>query len=1031
MANQNFTDFILKTPASGDFLVGYNANGSREFKTTVNALVSSFATNTALNAASSVLLRTSVYQNASAAFASNTALNAASSVLLRTSVYQNASAAFASNTISITYAQLTALSTSNSFKIGQFYTLSDFVTEYMSNDMTNDYEWISPNNPDFITRNNGTPVAISAIAAKPEPLILQAIAPNKLSHIAYSLQYPQDIIHYDPNFTDLDVLGWPPSNPTQVLKYKAKGFITYRKDTIKNIECDYDWRNVRFKRWSPVMTATTSWGNSSPSTPVFPLAPLTEYFVGDVVTAGNDNTLVLYCIKRHTTSPDAVGSNYDSKNWVLFFSTDGLMHQPALTRPLYGRLSGNEKLFLGGYGQANYYYTFSNSDGTLATNSLTSGNAAAITNIKIKSRTPTTFQNLYSERMSNLVLFRRNTGASFRHLTFEDTTYTTFYGGFTKSQCSFKELYHVYVGGGFFDSKLFQINYGQPVATYFTGTTKRAYDIFNILMCVIGENTDLKISNSYGSVFSRSLNNSIFDDCTNCAFAHNSENNPRNFVSAGTVIKNKNQLGYLVSNPPGGIVNKSRPLYFSPSLKNGISFDRQAPEVNITLGSSKIPHYEYYDDNDNLVRESIYGTTPLLYKHADTSITTRLAEVTASDFKNIYTTQNHTLSTYVRNPNCWCYDLADKMSCISPWNNAVGSPGGTTGGGVLITPRHVYMTTHFQLSAGTIIRFVSQNNQIVDRTIVETYSHPLYNPSTANFDITVGLLDTAVPSSIIPARVVPLNFHDYFIQQLIPLNGLWTVAFPAAGSLYTDQEEKALVIDHFMSSTAFHEFSAPTNTLKVSAYEPIITGDSGNPVFYIINNELVLLGAWAAVRPNGDAIASEYNIPIDRNGFTRSPLLQEMIDTVDANYGISTGYKLNTVTLSSFVKFTVDDPISTSSTTGSAIYVSYSIPLNVSVLDGKYTISQFGTNNPSLTCYRGTNYDFIINTSSHPFALRTNLNNTSTVVLSTFNNDPLNGRGNGNVIYFTPGNDTPNIIYYQCTVHPSMSGAIYIKEYSL
>ena len=46
MANQNFTDFTLKTPLSGDFLVGYNADGSTEFKTTVNALVSSYATST-------------------------------------------------------------------------------------------------------------------------------------------------------------------------------------------------------------------------------------------------------------------------------------------------------------------------------------------------------------------------------------------------------------------------------------------------------------------------------------------------------------------------------------------------------------------------------------------------------------------------------------------------------------------------------------------------------------------------------------------------------------------------------------------------------------------------------------------------------------------------------------------------------------------------------------------------------------------------------------------------------------------------
>lgn len=68
MANKNFTDFTLKTPISGDFLVGYNADGSVEYKTTVNRLLSSYVTSTALNATSSVLLPTSVYRSASATF---------------------------------------------------------------------------------------------------------------------------------------------------------------------------------------------------------------------------------------------------------------------------------------------------------------------------------------------------------------------------------------------------------------------------------------------------------------------------------------------------------------------------------------------------------------------------------------------------------------------------------------------------------------------------------------------------------------------------------------------------------------------------------------------------------------------------------------------------------------------------------------------------------------------------------------------------------------------------------------------------
>ena len=112
----------------------------------------------------------------------------------------------------------------------------------------------------------------------------------------------------------------------------------------------------------------------------------------------------------------------------------------------------------------------------------------------------------------------------------------------------------------------------------------------------------------------------------------------------------------------------------------------------------------------------------------------------------------------------------------------------------------------------------------------------------------------------------------------------------------------------------------------------------------------------------------------------------------------------------------------------SAIFVSYSIPLNVTVIDGNYNINQVGSNNPSLTCYRGTNYDFIINTSSHPFALRNNLGDVSTQISGTYNNNTLNGVVNKTIL-FTPNQSTPNILYYQCAIHSNMNGTIYIKNY--
>ena len=71
------------------------------------------------------------------------------------------------------------------------------------------------------------------------------------------------------------------------------------------------------------------------------------------------------------------------------------------------------------------------------------------------------------------------------------------------------------------------------------------------------------------------------------------------------------------------------------------------------------------------------------------------------------------------------------------------------------------------------------------------------------------------------------------------------------------------------------------------------------------------------------------------------------------------------------------------------------------------------------------NYDFKLNLSSHPFAIRLNSGDTISEVPGTYNNDATNGKIDG-VIMFTPNSSTPNTIVYQCSVHPTMIGTITI-----
>jgi len=110
------------------------------------------------------------------------------------------------------------------------------------------------------------------------------------------------------------------------------------------------------------------------------------------------------------------------------------------------------------------------------------------------------------------------------------------------------------------------------------------------------------------------------------------------------------------------------------------------------------------------------------------------------------------------------------------------------------------------------------------------------------------------------------------------------------------------------------------------------------------------------------------------------------------------------------------------------VFVSHSIPFEITAPGFYYNFSQTNTSNPSLTCYRETNYDFITKLSSHPFALRLVPGDTVTQIEGTYNNDPLNGKLNNEIIMFTPNSSTPSSIVYQCTVHPMMSGTITIMD---
>jgi len=138
--------------------------------------------------------------------------------------------------INITYADLTSAITAKTLIPGARYLITDFRTTHYFSD--------------------GNTTLLDAInTATTEPLIVTATKIDDLNKLAISTVYPQDIIYYDWNPDNWkndcsfsDCLSAEPGEETIITGFK--GVIYYRKDTINNNTASFDFRGVKFRRWS-------------------------------------------------------------------------------------------------------------------------------------------------------------------------------------------------------------------------------------------------------------------------------------------------------------------------------------------------------------------------------------------------------------------------------------------------------------------------------------------------------------------------------------------------------------------------------------------------------------------------------------------------------------------------------------------------------------------------------------------------------------------------------------------------------------
>ena len=250
-----------------------------------------------------------------------------------------------------------------------------------------------------------------------------------------------------------------------------------------------------------------------------------------------------------------------------------------------------------------------------------------------------------------------------------------------------------------------------------------------------------------------------------------------------------------------------------------------------------------------------YNTNNYAFADAMQAVDSRIEGLNPSNAIHIFSEDYWVTTNLTRNPNCWAGDI--DLTCCSPWN----SYNANKRAGTLISPRHAIFVNHlpppntFFIPEGYDLRFVDATNGGYTATI-ESIHHLDY---TAGADLTVAVLTEDVPTNRFSfAKILPEYYTNYLGHAVIHVPGLCL-----------DQEEKALVHDLKYPS----RYTMPIYGDRINySDEPdgLISGDSGNPGFIILNNELVITTLWRTGGGGGGtsvtSVKEEINAIMNTNG---------------------------------------------------------------------------------------------------------------------------------------------------------------------
>ena len=195
--------------------------------------------------------------------------------------------------------------------------------------------------------------------------------------------------------------------------------------------------------------------------------------------------------------------------------------------------------------------------------------------------------------------------------------------------------------------------------------------------------------------------------------------------------------------------------------------------------------------------------------------------------------------SWIRNPASWV--RAFNWTGLSAGINGLGG----VGGGTLISRRHVLFANHVPYPARPLDIFFTNADS-------RTFNYKVTNvQQVGSTDIAIGTLDKDADPSLTVYRVLPDNWSQYIANKTIQPTATYiamglttptqTFVLPV---LYTGQDRKVSTADVISIAYGIAGVNIPAFEPARAFGDGVRGGDSGNPIFAMLGDELVLLGAW-------------------------------------------------------------------------------------------------------------------------------------------------------------------------------------------